>query len=158
MREVDFIGPKWCQPVHFKAEHLIQIVLCGQRQIQDLAQTEFVAQAHRDRSPPTLRLLQQLAQTLVVVGSIGIDAAQHALIVGGPLQHHRLLTSQDQHRAAALAAAGLSQTTRHQAAQLPEPPAEERGNTASEQSQHIPHDLELDLGAGRPLQTGTRHA
>ena len=155
MREVDFIGPKWCQPVHFQTEHLIQIVLRGQRQIQDLAQTELVAEAHRDRPPPPLHLLQQLAQTLVVIRGIGVDAAQHALVVGDALQHHGLLTSEDQHRAAALAAALLAQATRHEAAQLPEPPAEERANTAPHQSQHIRHDLKLGLRAGRPLRTGT---
>jgi hypothetical protein len=92
---------------------------------------------------------------LVVIGRIGVDAAQHALVVGRPLQNHGPLTAEDQHGASALAAARPSETTRHQAAKLPQPPAEERGDTAPEQSQHIRHDLKLGLGGGHPLKIGT---
>ena len=73
MREVDLVCPKRREPVHLEAEHLVQVVLRRQRQIQDLAQTELVAQAHRDRAPPTLHLLQQLTETLVVIGGIRFD-------------------------------------------------------------------------------------
>jgi hypothetical protein len=141
MGEVDLIGPEWRQPVHFQTEHLFQVVLRGQRQIQDLAQPELIAQADRDRSPPALHLLQQLTQTLVVVGGISVDPSEQALVLARPLQDHGLLTSEDQHRPAALAAVLLAQATRHQAGQLPEPPAEERADTALQQSEHIRHDL-----------------
>ena len=55
--EVDLLGPKRRQPVHLEAQQLVQVLARRERQVEDLAQAEIAAQAHRDRPAAPLRLV-----------------------------------------------------------------------------------------------------
>ena len=138
-REDHVLGAERGQAVHLEAQQLIEVVLGGERQIQDLAQAHPGGEAERDPASPAARRAQQRRDLGRLAGLARRDLAERLLVLADDIGHADAIGAQGKDQAMPVAAPGRAEARRDQALELAEPPGEEPSEAALDEAKQASH-------------------